>query len=78
MKYTHAIGFQGNGDKLHMLQGHERGIVTHWQPLCRLDTPPSTSCYPMYFDADESRVTCKKCQRALKKIANDRWLSFQS
>ena len=78
MTYQHAIGTQGDGDKLHMLQGHERDGVTHWQPICRLDTPPSTSCYPMHFDGDKSRVTCRKCQRALKKIADDRWLSFQS
>lgn len=70
--YTHAIGTQGNGGRLHMLQGHKRGAVTYWQPICRLDTPPATSCYPMYYDCDESRVTCRKCQRALKKIADER------
>ena len=72
MTYQHAIGTQGNGDKLHMLQGHERDGMTHWQPLCRLDTPPSTSCYPVGYNADESRVTCKHCQRALRKIADER------
>jgi hypothetical protein len=70
--YIHAIGTQGNGGRLHMIQGHKRGAVTYWQPICRLDTPPATSCYPMYFDADESRVTCRKCRRALKKIADER------
>ena len=72
MVYKHAIGTQGNGDKLHMLQGHKRDGVTYWQPICRLDTPPSTSCYPMHFDIDRTPVTCKKCRRTLDKIANER------
>ena len=71
--YTHAIGTQGNGDKLHMLQGHERDGATYWQPICRLDTPPATSCYPLILDDGiTTRVTCKNCQRALKKIADER------
>lgn len=73
MTYTHAIGTQGNGDKLHMLYGRSgRFGFIDWQPLCRLDTPPSTSCYPMHDDGDTTRVTCKKCRRALKKIADER------
>ena len=72
MTYTHAIGFQGDGDKLHMLQGHNRDGITIWQPICRLDTPPELSCYPIHADTEKDHLTCRNCQRALKKIAMER------